>query len=166
MAFRDMRRSKQALSESEIYDIVERNTSAVLSLIGDDGYPYGVPLSYVELDGKIYFHSATTGHKLDAIRSCDKACLTIIDADDVKPEEFTTYYRSVIMFGRVSIIDDLQHKIDTLHALGKRYNPDGESRPRQDEIDKGLSHVEMIEFAPEHVSGKQAIELMAGKRED
>ncbi|MBQ7355214.1 MAG: pyridoxamine 5'-phosphate oxidase family protein, partial [Clostridia bacterium] len=56
--------------------------------------------------GKIYFHSAVVGHKIDALRACDKVCFTVVDADEVVAEKFTTYYRSVIVFGRARILTD------------------------------------------------------------
>ena len=68
--FRPMRRFKQALSPEECQAVLERGTSGVLALSGDGGWPYAVPLSYVYADGKLYFHSAKSGHKVDAIRSC------------------------------------------------------------------------------------------------
>ena len=73
MKFRKMRRSRQQLSKSECEAILSMATSGTLALLGDNGYPYAVPISYVYTDGKLYFHSATTGHKVEAIRQCDKA---------------------------------------------------------------------------------------------
>ena len=92
--FREMRRRKQQLSESECSAILARGTSGVLALRGDEGYPYAVPLSYVYDDRKIYFHSAKAGHKIDAIRSCSKASFCVIDQDEVVPEEYTTYFKA------------------------------------------------------------------------
>ena len=97
--FRPMRRFKQALSPEECRAVLERGTSGVLALSGDGGWPYAVPLSYVYADGKIYFHSAKSGHKVDAIRSCPRASFCVIDQDHIVPEEYTTYFRSVIAFG-------------------------------------------------------------------
>ena len=79
--FREMRRNKQLLTEDISREILQRNTSGVLSLMGDEGYPYGVPLSYVLAGDKIFFHCAKTGHKIDAIRSCEKASFCVIDQD-------------------------------------------------------------------------------------
>ena len=99
--FRPMRRSAQALDGGACVEILERGTSGVLALAGDGGWPYAVPLSYVYSDGKLYFHCAKSGHKLDAVRECDKASFCVVARDDVVPEEFTTRYVSVIAFGRV-----------------------------------------------------------------
>ena len=98
MEFREMRRKRQQLAEEEIA-ILEKATTGTLALLGDNDYPYAVPISYVYHDGKLYFHSALTGHKVDAIRKCDKASFCVIEKDDVQPEKYTTFFRSVIAFG-------------------------------------------------------------------
>ena len=96
MVFREMRRNRQALSREECVRVLQQATSGVLSVAGDDGYPYGVPLSFAWSEGKLYFHAAKSGHKLDALRRQEKASFCVILQDHVVPEEFTTYYRSVI----------------------------------------------------------------------
>ena len=82
-AFRQMRRKLQQLSEEESIDILRKSTAGTLALLGDNGYPYAVPISYVYADGRLYFHSALSGHKVDAIRKCDKASFCVIEQDDV-----------------------------------------------------------------------------------
>lgn len=94
--FRPLRRRKQALSAQLCEEILRRGTSGVLALAGDGGYPYAVPMSYAFDGGKLYFHCAREGHKLDAIRREPKASFCVIDRDTVVPEEYTTYFRSVI----------------------------------------------------------------------
>ena len=96
MEFREMRRKRQQLSDAECVGILENATSGTLALQGDGGYPYAVPISYVHADGKLYFHSALKGHKVDAIRGCDKASFCVIEQDEVHGEEYTTYFRSVV----------------------------------------------------------------------
>ena len=85
--FREMRRKKQALSEKDCAAVLNRGTSGVLALLGEEGYPYAVPLSYVYDGEKLYFHSAKSGHKLDAVRSNPKASFCVIDQDQIIPEE-------------------------------------------------------------------------------
>ena len=97
--FRDMRRKRQLLSEEDSIDILTKATAGTLALLGDNDYPYAVPISYVYQERKLYFHSALAGHKVDAIRKCDKASFCVIDKDEVHPEKYTTYFRSVIAFG-------------------------------------------------------------------
>ena len=77
-----------------------------LALAGDDDCPYAVPISYAYSDSKLYFHGAKSGHKIDAIKRCDKASFCVIDKDDVVPEEYTTYFRSVIAFGKIRIMEE------------------------------------------------------------
>lgn len=157
--FREMRRNKQQLSDEECKAILERATSGVLGVIGDGGYPYTVPMSYVYADGKIYLHSATTGHKVDAIRADDRVSFCVIDADDVAPAKYTTFYRSVIAFGRARIIDDEDQKLATLRILGDKYNRN-QDEALDAEVAKGFARLHMIEIDIEHLTGKQAIELV------
>ena len=159
MEFRSMRRKRQQLSEEKSIGILQKSTAGTLALLGDNGYPYAVPISYVYADGKLYFHSALSGHKIDAIRNCDKASFCVIDQDEVHPEKYTTYFRSVIAFGRIHIIEDEQEKLETARLLGDRYNPNQEEA-LQKEMEKGLSRMVMIRFDIEHLTGKQAIEMV------
>ena len=84
--FRQMRRMRQQLSKEESIGILRKSTAGTLALLGDNDYPYAVPISYVYADGNLYFHSALSGHKVDAIRKCDKASFCVIEQDDVQPE--------------------------------------------------------------------------------
>ena len=111
--FREMRRKRQQLSEEESISILRKSTAGTLALLGDIDYPYAVPISYVYHEGKLFFHSALTGHKVDAIRKCDKASFCVIERDDVQPEKYTTFFRSVIAFGRIHIIEDETEKLET-----------------------------------------------------
>ena len=124
--FRAMRRKRQQLSEEESIEILRKATAGTLALLGDGGYPYAVPISYVYANGKLYFHSALSGHKVDAIRNCDKASFCVIAQDEIQPKKYTTYYRSVIAFGRIYIIEDENEKLATARLLGNRYNPNDE----------------------------------------
>ena len=157
--FRDMRRKRQQLSEEESIAILEKATAGTLALLGDNDYPYAVPISYVYHEGKLYFHSALAGHKVDAIRKCDRASFCVIDQDDVQPKKYTTFFRSVIAFGRIHIVEDEQEKLETARMLGNRYNPNDEESLCQ-EMKKGFSRMQMIRFDIEHLTGKEAIELV------
>ena len=139
-----------------------KGTSGVLAVSGDDGYPYAVPLSYVYDDGRLFFHCAPSGHKLDAIAGNEKASFCVIDQDHVVPEEYTTYYRSVIAFGRARVLKDEGEKRAALEKLAERYSPRQEEG-RRAEIDKLFQQVCMVELAVEHLSGKEAMELAAEK---
>jgi nitroimidazol reductase NimA-like FMN-containing flavoprotein (pyridoxamine 5'-phosphate oxidase superfamily) len=158
--FRAMRRKRQQLSDEESIAILEKSTSGTLALLGDDDYPYAVPISYVYSRGALYFHSALAGHKVDAIRRCDKASFCVIAQDDVQLERYTTFFRSVIAFGRIHIVDDEQEKLETARMLGNRYNPNHDDA-LQKEIESGLNRMLMIRLDIEHLTGKEAIELVA-----
>lgn len=163
--FRPMRRARQQLSTEESFSILQKATSGTLALLGDGGYPYSLPISYVYNDGKIYFHSALRGHKIDAIRQCDKASFSVVEKDDVKPKEYTTYFRSVVCFGRIRIIDSPEEKLRTMRLLGNRYNP-GDDEALEHEIAKSGKAMCMIELTIEHLTGKESIELVRTHKDE
>ena len=156
--FREMRRKRQLLTEEESIAILQKATAGTLALLGDEDYPYAVPISYVYHDGKLYFHSAMAGHKVDAIRKCEKASFCIIEQDAIQPEKYTTFFRSVIAFGRIHIIEDETEKLEMIRMLGNRYNPNHDEA-LQKEIESGFSHMLGLRFDIEHLTGKEAIEL-------
>ena len=139
--------------------MLRRKTSGVLAVAGDEGYPYAVPLSYAYAPGRLLFHSAAAGHKPDALRRCAKASFCVIDADDVKPEAYTTLFRSVIAFGTVREIEDEREKRIAAMILGRRYAPDAEEEHIAEEIEGAMSRLCMLEMTIEHMTGKEAIEL-------
>lgn len=158
--FREMRRSKQAMSEELTVDVLYRGTSGVLALYGDEGYPYAVPISYVYDGGKLYFHCAKEGHKIDAIKRNEKASFCVIDTDQVVKEEYTTYFRSAIAFGRIRILSQDDEKLAALEKLGKKYAPDDTPENLAKYIDKEWEPVCVLEMTVDHVSGKEAIEFV------
>ena len=156
--FRKMRRAAQELSDAENEAVLTKCTTGILSVLGDDGYPYGVPVNYVWKDGKIIFHGAKVGHKAEAIDEYDKVCFTVIEQDIVVAEELTDYYRSVILFGRARRIQDESEIRSAAMWLGLKYDPD-EAFVR-DEIDLFMPKLACFEIVPEHISGKQCKELV------
>ena len=154
--FREMRRFKQQLSEDEIEFILNKHTSGVLAVNGDDGYPYTIPISYTYDNQQLFFHSANEGHKIDAIRNNAKVSFCVIDQDDVIQETFTTHYRSVIVFGRASIITDPNQRQLALESLVRKYSPDFLEKGQQ-EIRQAWDHVSIIAVTIEHKSGKSNI---------
>lgn len=155
--FREMRRKKQLLPEDACLAILQKGTSGVLAVLGDDAYPYAVPLSYVYHAGKLYFHCAKAGHKLDAIQNNPKASFCVIAQDEIVPEKFTTYFQSVIAFGKVRILENGEEKREAISLLAEKYAPGGAGK--QAEIEKGWNALCMLEMQIEHLTGKQAIEL-------
>lgn len=162
--FREMRRSGQMLSQEECEDVLVRGTAGVLAVLGDGEYPYAVPLSYVYEGGKIYFHSADSGHKIDGIRRHAKASFCVIDQDRVVPEEYTTYYRSVIAFGQARVIEDAEEERKAITALGEKYYPADSAAHRDEVIGKASKTLCLLEFCVEHMTGKEAKELVKARR--
>ncbi len=157
--FREMRRKRQALVPEECTAMLERGTSGVLAVMGDNGYPYAVPLSYVYHDGKIYFHSAKEGHKIDGIRKNANASFCVIDRDQVMPKAYTTYFRSVIVFGQIRILEEEEEIEKAIRALAHKYYPDDCADSRNRAIQGAWNAFCIIELTTEHISGKQAREL-------
>ncbi len=160
--FPQMRRKGQQLTQEETVDILLRATSGVLALHGAGGYPYAVPLSYVYDDGRLYFHSALAGHKIEAIKNCAQASFCVVDRDDVIPEKYTTLYRSVIAFGQIHIINDEAEKMRVARMLGNRYNPNNDEA-LQKELQHGFNRMSVLCFDIEHLTGKESIELIRTK---
>lgn len=154
-----MRRKKQQMTDSESIAILNIASSGTLALCGDDGYPYAVPLSYVYKDGKIFFHFAQEGHKFDSIRRGNKASFCVIEKDEVIPQSLTTHYRSVIVFGRIRLLEDEAAIKSALECLGDKYSP-GYTERTQLAIARQLKNVAIAELVIEHMTGKQAAELL------
>lgn len=161
--FREMRRKKQLLSKEETINILKSCSSGVLGVMGDDGYPYTVPVNYAFKDDKIFIHSAREGHKIDGIKRNDKVSFSVIDRDDVVQETFTTHYSSAIVFGRARILTDDSERRHALESLVEKYSPDY-IKEGQQEIEREWDRVCLIEVKVEHMTGKAAIEIVNGKK--
>ena len=161
--FREMRRKRQLLSKQVSIDVLARGTVGILALLGDNDYPYAVPISYVYDDSKIYFHGAEAGHKIDAIKKCSKAFFCVIDQDNIVPEEYTTYFRSVIAFGKIRILDDEKEIKEAIEKLAIKYYPKDSETNREIAINKEWEPLCMMEFSIEHLTGKEAIEMVRNK---
>lgn len=155
--FRPLRRKKQALDEQACQQILSQEKRATLSLIGDEGYPYGVPVNFVYYEGKIYIHSARAGHKVDALTQNDKACFTVWNQGDQEENDWWYHVYSLICFGRIHIVEDEDLKRASLQALGKKYFPAG-MRDIDYEIERDWDRVLMLELSIEHISGKHVKE--------
>ena len=166
MEFRQMRRSGQQLDKQLCVEILQRNTAGVLSVLGDNGYPYGVPLSYVYQDGTLYFHCAKEGHKLDALLGSSKASFCVIDQDQVVPEKYTTYFRSVIAFGQATVLEDPAEIQQAMCALGCKYAPADTKEHLMAEIQGSKDRTAVIKFSVEHMTGKEGIELAKMRKKE
>lgn len=154
--FRKMRRQKQELPKKDCIDILNNEPRGVLALLGDDDYPYSIPMSHVYVDGKIYFHGAREGHKIDAIKKYPKASYCIIDSGVKKDDEWWYTFNSVIVFGKIKTLTDESEKIEKLRYLGNKFFPTEEAVEK--EIKRLLDKTEVFELTIEHISGKIVVE--------
>lgn len=157
--FRSMRRKNQEIPREEALHILKEGSHGVLALSGDDGYPYALPISYVYDDGRIIFHSALAGHKIDAVRRSEKASFCVVASDDVVPLEYTTKYRSVIVFGRVTIVEDEERRYQDIMKLSLKYAYDDTEEHRKNVIGKSWNSFSIIELEIEHITGKESSTL-------
>ena len=160
--FREMRRGKQLLSMEDTVAVMARCKNGVLACSGDDGYPYAVPLSYVYFNGRIYIHSAKAGHKIDAITKNPKVSFSIIDEDKIVSEKYTTYFRSVIAFGKARIVEG-DEWLESFAALVDKYSGNQPEEAKSKEI-SGCTQAHIIAIDIEHITGKEAIEFVNAKR--
>lgn len=161
--FQKMRRKRQELSYEETVEIMKRNRTGVLALSEEGGYPYAVPVNYVYADGKLIFHGAKSGQKIEMIRKNKKASFCIIDQDQLVAEEYTTYFRSVIAFGKIQEITEWENMYADMVLLSQSVR-EGFKKEMEDEIERGKAALCVCEFEIEHVTGKEAIELVKGRR--
>ena len=159
--FREMRRKNCVISIETAEKILRDGDYGVLALSGDDDYPYAVPINYALADGKIYFHSAKIGHKLDAIRRNDKASFCVVARHDVIAEEFTTYFTSAIAFGRIKLVEDSNDpdKLRGLELLADKYSSTASPARREKELSR-LDALIVPVMTIEHLTGKAARELV------
>lgn len=153
-----MRRFKQQLSNEDAVKILDRCTNGILSLVDTDGTPYGVPISYVyDGDNHIYLHCAVAGRKIDCIRTDSRCSFCVVAQDHIVPEEFTTYFRSVIVAGRVRILTDPEEILTGLVMLSSKYCPGIDP---EKEIDKFYKVVKVLRIDIDSITGKEAKELV------
>lgn len=152
--FREVARKKQQLSREECVELLKKEMRGVLSLMGDDGYPYGLPIDhwYHEEDGCLYFHSGKVGHKIDAMKNCDKASFCVYDQGFRKEGDWALNIRSAIVFGRIEIVEDHEKAIELTRALSFKYTSDASYI--QEEIDQYGHEVLVFRLVPEHMTGK------------
>ena len=154
--FRKMRRFKQQLSEEECLEILKTAKRGVLAVLGDEGYPYAVPLDFVYEDGKIYFHCAKEGHKLDAILREPKCSFCVLSDGVPEPDSWWFHFSSVISFGKIAILEDPEAVREKLILLGRKYMPT-EAEIQADIIKNGPKAY-VLELTIEHMTGKRVKE--------
>ena len=154
--FRPMRRIKQQLGEAEAVEVLRNAKRGVLSVVGDDGWPYGIYMNPHYEDGKIYFHGAKDGHKIDALKRDARASFTVID-NGVKDEGgWALTFRSVVVFGHVEFVEDHAAAVEICRRLARRFNPS--EADIEDEIRRAAAAVQVFALIPEHITCKRVHE--------
>ena len=150
--FRKMRRFKQQISEEECIRILKEQPRGVLSMLGNDGYPYGIPLDHWYSDNKLYFHGAKVGHKMDAITAYDKVSYCVMDEGYRKDGEWPLNIKSVVVFGRIRVVEDEAKKREICTNLVRKFTDDEEYL--QKELTNAFPRVNCLELTIEHMTGK------------
>ena len=158
--FKPIRIKINEIDHSAAEALLQSNRRGIIAMNGVEGYPYAIPINYFyDCDNKkIYFHGAKSGHKIDAIKNNSKVSISIIDQEDVIEEELTTYFRSIILFGKAKILQDDDEIYQAVNALGLKYCNDEVAVEK--EIQREWKNLCCVEITIEHLTGKQAIELV------
>jgi len=152
--FRELARAHKAIPMDECKEILRTEKRGVLSVIGDNGYPYGMPLNhfYNDEDGRLYFHSGKEGHRTDSIRKDDKASFCVYDSGYKEEGDWALNIRSVIVFGRIVEITDTEEIYRIARLLSYKFTHDEDYINR--EIERSGPRTMMFALVPEHISGK------------
>ena len=150
--FREMLRIKQKLSDSECIEILKNEPRGVLSVIGDEDYPYAMPMNYFydENSNKIYFHCGKRGHRMDSVKKHDKVSFCVYDKGYRKEGDWALNIKSVIIFGRIRVVEDWP--LELMWAMSRKYTND--DKYIENEIQKFAKNTAVLELEIEHMSGK------------
>ena len=154
--FREMRRIRQQISEEKCVQLLREQPRGVLSMLGDDDYPYGIPLDhwYCEENGRLYFHCAKTGHKLDAVRRHDKVSYCVCDQGFRREGEWALNIQSVVIFGRMHIVNEENDTLRRKIAVGLCRKFTDDEAFLQKELANALPRASFLELIPEYMTGK------------
>ncbi len=153
--FRAMRRKKNEIDPAAAQALLQKSRRGVLAVNGDDGYPYAIPVNYCydPEAQRIYFHGARAGHKIDAIKSCDKVCFTVYGNETVRLEAWAPYLQSTVVFGRCHLVEDGQRAMALLKQVAIKYYPS--EALVDEEIARLGKATQIFEIEIEHMSGKE-----------
>ncbi|MDO4565087.1 MAG: pyridoxamine 5'-phosphate oxidase family protein [Clostridia bacterium] len=154
--FRKMRRFKQELSMEECFEVLKSEPRGVLAVHGENGYPYALPMNHILLGRTLYFHSATEGHKLDAIDADNRVSFCAIDKGVAKSHDWALNFKSVIVFGRLLRVDDKEEALNATRQLGLKFYPTADSV--EEAIDRSFDRVQVLKLEIDHISGKRVKE--------
>jgi len=153
--FRPMRRAARAISDEAAKQLLAQSRRGVLAVNGDDGYPFAIPVNYFydEAQGKIWFHGAKSGQKVDALKKSDKVCFTVYGNEHFEPGDWAPYMQSTVVFGRCRLVEDAALTEARVRELAAKYYPSAEEI--EAEIAKCIKGVQLYEITIEHLTGKQ-----------
>ena len=156
--FREMIRKNKQISIEECIELLKKEKRGVLSVLGDDDYPYGMPMNhfYNEEDGKIYFHCGKKGHRLDALKKHDKVSFCVYDEGYRNDGEWALNIKSVIVFGRVKVVEDIEKVVDISIKLSHKFTRD--DTYIKEEVEKYAKQTLLLELTPEYICGKMVTE--------
>lgn len=152
--FRKMRRFKQELTKEECIEVLKNEPRGIMAFHGENGYPYAIPLNhfYDEKDGKLYFHGAKEGLKLDLIKENNQVCFTVLDKGFKKEGDWALNIKSIVCLGHVEILTDLDKILDHCRMLSKKFNVSDEEI--DDDIKRNMNNVGMFVFTIDRMTGK------------
>jgi nitroimidazol reductase NimA-like FMN-containing flavoprotein (pyridoxamine 5'-phosphate oxidase superfamily) len=156
--FREMVRKKQQLSQEESLELLKKSPRGILSVLGDNGYPYGVPIDhwYNEDDGKIYFHCGNVGHRLESLQKDNKVSFCVYDKGFCKDGEWALNFKSVIVFGKIEIVEDFKTISEITTKLSHKFTQDDSYIKK--EIEQSLHRTLLLVLSIEHICGKKVVE--------
>lgn len=150
--FKDIKKKKRELSKENTLEVLKNGREGILSTISENGYPYGIAVNYVYHNNSIYFHCSNSGHKLENIANNNKVSFFVNSDITILPKDFTTHYKSAVIFGHASIVNN-KEKRDAIIAIGEKY-----SHPHMEEgikyIDKALNAFTVVKIEIDHITGK------------
>lgn len=153
--FRPIRKKKNEIDVNAAQALLQNSRRGVLAVNGDDGYPYAIPVNYFydTENQKIYFHGARAGHKVDALKACDKICFTVYGNEQIKEEAWAPFMQSVVVFGRCHLLEAGPKATALLKRFAMKYYPN--EQLADEEIEHAGKAVQMFEIEIEHLSGKE-----------
>lgn len=157
--FPEMRRMKQEISNEEAIEVLKTCSAGVLAVAGENGYPYTVPLNYAYADGRLLFHGATEGFKQRSMLRDNRVSFCVYDRNEIVPEKFSTIFRSVVIFGRVTMLTEDADKQKALEVINAKYSP-GFEKEGQAEIERNWNRTILFAVDIEHITGKIDLQTM------
>ena len=153
--FRPNRRKNKEISLETSKDLLRLSRRGVLSVNGDNGYPYAIPINYLydEKNNKIIFHSSKVGHKVDSLKKSDKVCFTVYGNETIKEENWAPFLQSVVVFGRCRFVEEKEKTLRLVKQFALKYYPNEEMV--NEEISLSGMNVQIFIIDIEHLSGKE-----------